>query len=197
MASPERRCSGCRTVRPQGELIRLTLSPVGSLALTPGSRGVYLCPAISCAEKAVKTKGIARGLRAAGLSPTSHEIRSLLVEGARRKIGALLGLARRAAKVIPGRERVEESLTRGKAVVLVLVASDAPEAVAVSLRGCAERQGLPYLLALTKGEIGRGLGRADVTAVGITDRYFAEGIKGYARLLEETVARETPPLGGK
>ncbi len=91
MASPERRCCGCRAVRPQGELIRLTLSPAGSLTLSPGGRGVYLCPTVACAERAVKTKGIARGLRVPGMSLTSHEVLSLLAEGARRKIGTLLG----------------------------------------------------------------------------------------------------------
>ena len=199
MASAERRCCGCRKVRLQEEMIRLTLSPEGSVTSSPGGRGVYVCPTVACVERAVKTKAIARGLKSPGVSLTSPDLLQAVGAGARRKVAALVGLARRAGKVILGRERVEESLSRGVPPDLVLVASDAPAAVSSHLCTLMDRQGLPCLAVLTREELGRALGRAEVVAVGITDRHFAQGIWSYSRLLGETAAGRDgrSPLGGQ
>ena len=62
-SEPLRRCVGCRTVRPQRELLRLSARGA-ELVTGPGpGRGCYLCRDRKCAEKAVKGGRIARALK--------------------------------------------------------------------------------------------------------------------------------------
>lgn len=64
-----RTCVGCRRVRGQGELVRLTVDPAGGLVVgLPGGprlqgRGAYLCPSLTCLEKAWHRKVFARAFR--------------------------------------------------------------------------------------------------------------------------------------
>ena len=77
MASPERTCVGCRSRRPQAELVRLVLVegrivPAGGGA--PG-RGAYLCPEEDCLTAAEKRRAFARAFRGpAALDPAVREI---------------------------------------------------------------------------------------------------------------------------
>ena len=61
-----RTCVGCRTVRDQGELVRLAIDPVEGLIVNPRGirgRGAYLCPAIACLERAWQRKALPRAFR--------------------------------------------------------------------------------------------------------------------------------------
>ena len=63
---PERKCMGCNEKRPKKELIRVVRTPEGNVELdTTGKkqgRGAYICPVISCYEKALKSKRLERCL---------------------------------------------------------------------------------------------------------------------------------------
>jgi len=64
---PVRTCAGCRKRRAKVELIRLVLNDEGQLSVDrrqrlPG-RGVYLCQRPECLERAMKKRGLMRGLR--------------------------------------------------------------------------------------------------------------------------------------
>jgi uncharacterized protein len=66
---PQRRCVGCRMVRPQRELLRLWVRGA-EVAPGPGpGRGCYICRDPECARKAVKAGQIARALRGLGEGP--------------------------------------------------------------------------------------------------------------------------------
>ena len=61
-----RTCVGCRTVRDQGDLVRLSIDPIEGLTVRPGrirGRGAYLCPALACFAKAWQRKALARAFR--------------------------------------------------------------------------------------------------------------------------------------
>lgn len=65
MNSPQRMCAGCRGRSDKSSLLRLVWDGAESVTVDhhqrlPG-RGVYLHP--SCAERALKTRAIPRGLR--------------------------------------------------------------------------------------------------------------------------------------
>ena len=66
---PMRRCTGCMVSKPQKELLRIVKSPDGTFTIdTSGrsnGRGAYLCPDISCLEKARKKHGLERSFRGA------------------------------------------------------------------------------------------------------------------------------------
>lgn len=63
---PERKCMGCNEKRPKKELIRVVRTPEGEVLLdTTGKksgRGAYICPKVSCYEKALKSKRLERTL---------------------------------------------------------------------------------------------------------------------------------------
>ena len=62
---PERTCVGCRTRRPQSELVRLVGAGGRVLPAQPGAagRGAYVCPRQECLEAADKRRAFARAFR--------------------------------------------------------------------------------------------------------------------------------------
>jgi predicted RNA-binding protein YlxR (DUF448 family) len=67
---PQRKCVGCRRVRPQTELLRLAAEAGKAV---PGrdkpGRGCWLCREEACARAALKTGQIPRALRGAAAAP--------------------------------------------------------------------------------------------------------------------------------
>lgn len=63
---PERKCMGCNEKRPKKELVRVVRTPQGEVLLDvtgkKSGRGAYICPNVSCYEKALKTKRLERCL---------------------------------------------------------------------------------------------------------------------------------------
>ena len=63
---PERKCMGCNEKRPKKELIRVVRTPEGEVLLDvtgkKSGRGAYICPKVSCFEKALKSKRLERTL---------------------------------------------------------------------------------------------------------------------------------------
>ena len=65
---PQRTCLGCRTSKDKNELIRIVRSPEGAVAFDPtgkaNGRGAYICPDSACFAKAVRSRALARALKA-------------------------------------------------------------------------------------------------------------------------------------
>ena len=63
---PERKCMGCNEKRPKKELVRIVRTPEGEVMLDvtgkKSGRGAYICPEVSCYEKALKSKRLERTL---------------------------------------------------------------------------------------------------------------------------------------
>lgn len=64
-----RMCVGCRRVREQRELVRMTTDPAAGVVVNPPrrptapGRGAYLCPSVACLEKAWSRKVFSRAFR--------------------------------------------------------------------------------------------------------------------------------------
>ena len=61
---PMRQCTGCREMKPKGELIRVVKSPEGEVSLDhrgkkPG-RGAYVCPSADCLKRSIKSRALER-----------------------------------------------------------------------------------------------------------------------------------------
>jgi hypothetical protein len=68
---PIRTCIGCRSKRPKTGLIRLSMRG-GALALGTGEgRGFYICPRMSCLDRALLEGGFRRQI---GRQPASNEM---------------------------------------------------------------------------------------------------------------------------
>ena len=61
---PIRTCIGCNEAKPKRELIRIVKTAVGEVSVDltgkKNGRGAYICPSVSCLEKAIKTKRLSR-----------------------------------------------------------------------------------------------------------------------------------------
>jgi len=88
----------------------------------------------------------------------------------------LLGLAARAGAVVAGTERVREAAARGR-LRLVIVASDVSPNRRQKLMPLLERAGVRIAPGTDRARLGEAVGRAPVSAIGVTDASFARRIE--------------------
>ncbi|MBO4950359.1 MAG: YlxR family protein [Clostridia bacterium] len=81
---PERKCMGCNEKRPKKELIRVVRTPEGDVLLDltgkKSGRGAYICPKVSCFEKALKSKRLERTLEVEIPDSVFEQVKSSLSE---------------------------------------------------------------------------------------------------------------------
>jgi ribosomal protein L7Ae-like RNA K-turn-binding protein len=90
-------------------------------------------------------------------------------------VSGLLGLAARARALVWGTERVREAV-RGGEVKFAIVATDASENTRDKLVPLLEASGVPWAGRLDRDTLGRAIGKAPVSAIGVTGREFAARI---------------------
>jgi len=91
------------------------------------------------------------------------------------RITRLLGLGLRAGNVVVGVAGVRAGLQRGKLACVVL-AQDAGQRTMEKVTRLADAKGIPVLRGPTATELGAGLGKPPVQAVGVTDLALARGL---------------------
>jgi ribosomal protein L7Ae-like RNA K-turn-binding protein len=102
-------------------------------------------------------------------------LEGLIRERAFRKVVSLLGLARRARKVVSGAEAVELAVRR-RTARLVLIALDASARSVAKFRVLvAEKGGLCHQ-GMGKEELGAAVGGAPRAVLAITDENFARAV---------------------
>ena len=93
----------------------------------------------------------------------------------------LLGLCKKAGRMVSGDYACRDALSKGKTYV-ILLASDASEHLKRSYKGLCRDYGIPCLQYVTKAEIGRACGRETAAVISINDEGFS---KQFVRLLTE------------
>lgn len=88
----------------------------------------------------------------------------------------MLGLAARAGAVLPGTDRVREAARAG-ALHFVLVASDASENSRDKLVPLLESRRVPHAIVFDRVALGGAVGRAPLSALGITEIKLAKRVK--------------------
>jgi ribosomal protein L7Ae-like RNA K-turn-binding protein len=91
------------------------------------------------------------------------------------RIVRLLGLGLRAGNVVIGVTGVRASLQRRK-VVCVVLAQDASRRTIDKVERLAEATKVPVIRGPVAVELGAGLGKPPVQAVGVTDSALARGL---------------------
>jgi ribosomal protein L7Ae-like RNA K-turn-binding protein len=91
------------------------------------------------------------------------------------RITRLLGLGVRAGNVVIGVAGVRAGLQRGQVVCVVLAADAGPRTMDKVAR-LAEARKVPVLRGPAATELGAGLGKPPVQAVGVTDPALARGL---------------------
>lgn len=170
-----RTCLGCRESRDKKELVRLVKSPDGLVVIdykgTLPGKGGYVCPIESCIREAFLRKQFSRVftvVQVEGVDDFLDRLRKLVLD----RISSLLSLARKAGKVVDGREAVEKGLERGIINILVLAEDLSP----VSLKDLREeclKKGIGYYTYLSKDEMGGLIGKGERGALGIVDASFS------------------------
>ena len=96
------------------------------------------------------------------------------------KVLSLLGIARKAGKVILGTDMTVESIRSGKknSVILMLMASDASKNAIKRIENTSAYYKIPLIrLEADKSELARLTGgKAELSVVGITDNGFANAM---------------------
>ena len=88
----------------------------------------------------------------------------------------MLGLARRAGKLIYGSENTALKVRSGKAY-LAIVASDASPTTKKLLQNKCKSFSVPLIEFSTKEDLGSVLGKSDISALGVSDRNLAKAIQ--------------------
>lgn len=114
--------------------------------------------------------------------------------GSASRLLDVLGLARRAGRLVVGTRAVREA-AGGDELRLVAVAGDAGDNALGRLRPVLDRSGLTVVEVADRQSLGAALGRGPVVAVGLTDRGLAEEVR---RLAERSGSdrRRTPAEDG-
>lgn len=84
----------------------------------------------------------------------------------------LLGLCKKAGRLVTGDYACRDALNKGK-THLILLASDASRHITRSFTGICADYGIPCLIYVTKTEIGNACGRETAAVVSINDPGFA------------------------
>ena len=98
-----------------------------------------------------------------------------------KKFGGLLGIAKKAGRVVAGTEAVTDGIRSGspaKCPCVVFLASDASENTKKRVENCCKYYEVPmHEIASTTSELGAFIGKSgSISAVGITDRGLADAL---------------------
>jgi len=173
---PERTCVGCGRRRVQVELVRFSGGPGGlRVHLESGTgRGAYCCPDSRCLERTVKRKALQRAF-GTELDPLSvQRLWETIHRAVFQRVERLLGLARRAKKVVAGSRAVRQALEAGRVELLLLPPGMFP-GVEKQFREAAERRGVPVMV-VPREYLEAILGGPSRAAVGVLGDGFAQGI---------------------
>ena len=91
------------------------------------------------------------------------------------RVTRLLGLGLRAGRVVVGVAGVRAGLQRGKLACVVL-AADAGQRTHEKVGRLAQAKGVPLITGPDAVQLGKGLGRPPVQAVGVQDPALARGL---------------------
>ena len=195
---PLRLCAVTRARKPPEELVRFVAGPDGvivpDLARRLPGRGVWVDATRETVAAAVRQKVFGRSLKQGVTIPA--DLVSLVERLMAKRLAEALALANKAGLVVAGFAKVEEMLTRRRAVVLLHAADAASDGVAKldrQFKGLSEQGGADteFIVELTGEEMSLAMGRPNVV--------HAAAVGGGAtrRLIEEARRLRRFRLGDK
>lgn len=93
-----------------------------------------------------------------------------------KAIAGLIGLAKRAGKLVAGREALQKAIL-SEGLDLLIIAEDAAPATVKELVKLAKEQSVEMVFYASKEELGNIIGYTASAAVGINDSGFASRLK--------------------
>jgi ribosomal protein L7Ae-like RNA K-turn-binding protein len=148
----------------------------------PG-RGVYVCCDVTCLRKALKPTKLCLTLKRAVLVPdfdtVYQEVKKLLY----KRLSTCLSLGQKAGAVVSGYALLRKAFTQARVLHLIL-AEDVATVRAEEYRFWCTQHDVPYVTLFTKEELGRIIGKASRSAVGLTVPRFLELLRASLMSLE-------------
>ena len=92
-----------------------------------------------------------------------------------KKICGLLGLARRAGKLIFGTEACKQEL-ESKKVKLIIIATDVAERTKMNFKNICKEKDVPIFEILNIDELSKAIGQSNKAIIGIKDINFSKEI---------------------
>ncbi|MCT4507955.1 MAG: ribosomal L7Ae/L30e/S12e/Gadd45 family protein [Tepidibacter sp.] len=96
------------------------------------------------------------------------------------KILSLLGIVLKSGNLVSGDDTTLSDLKKGK-IKLIIIANDASENTKKLFKDKSEYRDVPYIVAFTKEELGRSIGKSSRAVIGIKSEQFAMKIKEISR----------------
>ena len=192
-SGPLRRCAITRERMAKEQMIRFVISPdrlvVPDLAARLPGRGIWLSARWDVLQAATQRGVFAKAAR--GPVHVPPDLLPVLQAALVRRIGELLGLARRAGQAVCGFQKAREILVAGRAGLVIEAQDGSPDEIARFLGGHAAN--IPVVQPLSGAELGSIFGREHVVHVVVTKGRLAE------KLTDESarwagLTTETAPL---
>ncbi|MBW6512688.1 MAG: DUF448 domain-containing protein [Desulfuromonadaceae bacterium] len=166
---PQRMCLACRTSADKQTMLRYVLSPTRELVVDyrqklPG-RGAYTCCTAKCVAQAASRKGFQRAFRDAILTVDSVELQATIGRIIEQRLINLLGMARKAGRLLIGANQVDDALRHGKRLGLLIITVDASAATEKKLVARADK--IAVLRLMEKVALGALCGKSQTSAVGL------------------------------
>lgn len=175
---PERMCIVTRQVKEPGDLIRFVADPEGKVVADlrcnlPG-RGVWVTSTAVMVAEAAKRGLFARGLKAK--VQVDADLAGKIALLLRRQALSSLSLANKAGLVVAGHDKVDETVAKGRARLLIEARDGAPNGLErVRRKAVAVRpEGLNVISCFTSAELGLALGRTNVIHAAVAEGGLAE-----------------------
>ena len=93
------------------------------------------------------------------------------------KFQGLLGIARKAGKIVPGTERVRDSIRNGGEIKIVFIASDVSDNTKKRVVNCCDYYGTGYrTLGIDSESLGNAVGSGICACIGVIDKRFAKAL---------------------
>lgn len=175
---PQRTCLGCRQVKDQSSLIRVVRSPDSRILVDlkgrlPG-RGAYLCNDRRCIEQAFRKQQFDRTFRQPCELATAEVLIAEIRQELLGRLANLLGMAKKSATFVAGSNAVLDSLSRKTSLAVIIVAADISTQIGEKIRYKAELKDIKVVELFNKAELGRILGRAERSVVGLPEGKLAD-----------------------
>jgi len=157
----------------------------------PG-RGMWLSARADVLQAAQRRGVFARA--AGGAVSVPADLSLVVRAGLERRIGELLGLARRAGQAVTGFQKARDWLLHGRAALMIEASDGSPEERARALSG---GPAVPVVTALPASAVGRVFGRDHVVHVAVAPGRLADAIKLEAERLAGIAGAAAPEDRGE
>ena len=159
-------------------MVRVVRSPEGEVLIDlkgrlPG-RGAYLCIDRQCVENAVSRKQFDRAFKSSCQVQSVEQIVDALANEILGHMSSLLGMARKSASFVAGSNAILDALGRNNSLAVIVLAEDISQQIGEKVSYKAEQKKIKTVKLFNKLELGRILGRAERSVVGLPGGKLAD-----------------------